>query len=153
MVIYEGIFFDEEVSNIIRVLEVESLEKSVKNLHCTFKYKPKYEEIFDVIVGKEFFVEIVGYGNDGENSGFEIVLPEELHKYYINYEGEDENILTIPHITVSLKEGAKAVNTKNLKFKPLGTPVKIKGTFGYYVREKGKEGVSFKPVGKPINKR
>lgn len=145
MLSYEGIFFEGETVNFIHSLEETTLEEINDRLHCTFKYHPSSEEIFNDIVGKTFEVYLIGYANDGINSGFEILLPEELKKYYINFDEENPSVLKIPHITASLKEGAKASNTKKLKFNRLEKPVKIKGRFGYWIKENGKEYLSYEP--------
>ncbi|MBR3890928.1 MAG: hypothetical protein IKJ30_02490 [Bacilli bacterium] len=152
MVSYEGIFFDGEAVDFIHSLEENRLERVNNILHCTFKYKPSDKEIFDDIVGKNFDIYIVGYGNDGMNSGFEVVLPSELMKYYINFDENNPDVIKIPHITASLSEGAKAVNTKNLIFKRLEKPIKITGRFGYWIKEDGKEFLSYEPY-KRKNKR
>ena len=55
-------------------------------------------------------------------------------------------MLKIPHITVSISKNAKAVNTKNLKFVPLEKPVKVIGTFGYWVKADAQEFLSFEPI-------
>ena len=145
MVLYEGLFFEGKEAEIIHSLEEKQLDYVNDELHCTFKYKPIGKEIFNEIVGKSFDIYIVGYASDGMNSGFEVVIPEELKKYYINYEDEEAGILKVPHITASLSKGAKAVNTKNLKFKKLSKPVKITGRFGCWVKENNKEYLSYKP--------
>ena len=152
MVSYEGIFFDGEAVDFIHSLEENRLERVNNILHCTFKYKPSDKEIFDDIVGKNFDIYIVGYGNDGMNSGFEVVLPSELMKYYINFDENNPDVIKIPHITASLSEGAKAVNTKNLIFKRLEKPIKITGRFGYWIKEDDKEFLSYEPY-KRKNKR
>lgn len=54
-----------------------------------------------------------------------------LKKYYINFYYKNPEVLSMPHITTSLAKGAKAVNTKNLKFEPLEEPIKVVGKFGY----------------------
>ena len=150
-IMYEGIFFSGEEAEKIKSLDTNKLSRVNGRLHCTFKYKPKHEEIFDEIVGKQYEVEIVGYGNDCQNSGFSVILPKELKKYYINYDEQNIESLKIPHITVSLAENAKAANTKNLDFKKLERPIRVTGTFGYCIRDKGKERISFNPY--KINKR
>lgn len=132
MVKYEGLFFDKESIDIIKSLEKNKLEFINDEIHCTFKYKPNNNEIFNDIVGKEFEVYLVGYGSDGMNSGFEIELPKELLKYYINYE-EDGSKLKIPHITASISKDAKSNNTKNLKFIPLPRKYKVKCKFGFSI--------------------
>ena len=145
MLHYEGIFFDEESVNIIHSLETEQLARINDEIHCTFKYKPKDDEIFNEIVGKNFELYLVGYANDDNNSGFEILLPQELLPYYINYDEENPEVLKIPHITASLSENAIASNTKNLKFVPLEHPVKVTGKFGFWIKSGTEEYVSYEP--------
>ena len=141
MLNYEGIFLDEKSIELIRLIEENKLELTNDQLHCTFKYKPNRGEIFNDIVGKEFELYLVGYGNDGMNSGFEVVLPEELNEYYINY--DNNNNLKVPHITTSLSKGAKAVNTANLEFKKLKKPIKVTGKFGYWLIDEKDAYISF----------
>ena len=145
MLSYEGIFFDEESINIIHSLESSKLEKVNDEIHCTFKYHPSDDEIFNELVGKTFEVFLIGYGNNGENSGFCIALPDDLKPYYINFNEEE---LIIPHITASLNQNAKASNTKKLTFKPFETPVKIKGKFGFWIKKENEEYLSFEPYNK-----
>lgn len=72
MVSYEGIFFLEDTADFIHSLEKNRLPIINNELHCTFKYHPSEDEIFDELIGKEFEVLIVGYANDGNNSEFEV---------------------------------------------------------------------------------
>lgn len=145
MLSYEGIFFEGEALDVIYSLEERNLGCFNDEIHCTFKYHPNDKEIFNQIVGKSFDIYIIGYGNDGKNSGFSLLLPDELKQYYINFDENDPSMLKIPHITVSLSEGAKASNTKNLKFKKLKKPVKVTGRFGFWIKEEDKEYLSYKP--------
>ncbi len=148
MLSYEGIFFEADVVELIHSLETEKLSKVNDEIHCTFKYHPNEEEVFDELVGKSFEVFLIGYGNDGMNSGFQISLPDELIPYYINYDEQNPDILKVPHITASLSEGAKASSTKNLDFKPLKKPIRIIGKFGYWIKDKNGEYVSYEPISK-----
>ena len=145
MLSYEGLFFDEEAIKIIKSLEKKKLPIINDVIHCTFKYHPLEEEIFNELVGKEFEIELIGYGCDGKNSGFSLKLPDELLKYYINYEEKNPRKIKIPHITTSLAENAKAENTKNLKFIPLENPTKITGKFGYWIKNQSNEYIIFEP--------
>ena len=116
MIIYEGIFFDEETTEFIRSLEEKPLPVLSEDVHCTFKFKPKNDEIFN-----------------GNNSWFKIQLPEDMMKYYINYDEKRPGKLKVPHITTSLGFGATPMNTKDLDFQPLDKEYKIKGQFGFWV--------------------
>lgn len=73
--LYEGLFFNEKEKEIIKSLEPKPLKNVVEEPHITFKFKPTKEEIYNQIAGSEFEIEIVGYGNDGKNSGFQVNLP------------------------------------------------------------------------------
>ena len=144
MVHYEGIFFeDEEALKTIFKLEKKHLPIIHDKIHCTFKYNPNDNEIFDNIVGNTYEINLISYGCDNENSGFEIELPEELLSYYINYDEDNPQKLKKSHITTSISETAKAKNTKNLNFKPLDKPYTIKGKFGYWIEDGKKEYVSY----------
>lgn len=131
MVKYEGLFFDKETENLLLSLDKERLEVGIDVLHCTFKYLPNEEEIFNDIVGKYYFIEVVGYGYDKDNSGFCVRLPDELIKYYINNDGED----ILPHITCSLSLNGESENTKNLVFSYFDEPIKVRCRFGYYIKD------------------
>ncbi len=143
MLSYEGIFFDSATEEFIHSLENPKLPVINDEIHCTFKYHPLSEEIFDELVGKEIEVLIVGYGNDGQNSGFEIQLPNDIMPYYINYDEDHPGKLQKPHITASLGIGAKASKTKDLKFKKLDVSYKVNGTFGYWIKNDNEEYKSF----------
>ena len=74
MLSYEGLFFGEEMVKLIHSLETNQLENVNDELHCTFKYHPSENEIFDDIVGKTFEVYLIGYANDGNNMDPSIVF-------------------------------------------------------------------------------
>lgn len=135
MVHYEGIFFNKETSDYISSLDQNKLPVINDEIHCTFKSKPTNDELFDEILGQEITIELIGYGSDGKNSGFEIKLPEKYQKYYINYEEEDPTKLKTPHITTSITADSKAYLTKNLKFNPLENPIQVTGKFAYWIKE------------------
>ena len=143
MLSYEGIFFDSTTEEFIHSLENPKLPVINDEIHCTFKYHPHIEEIFDELVGKEIEVLIVGYGNDGQNSGFEIQLPNDIMPYYINFDEDHPGKLKKPHITASLAIGAKASKTKDLKFEKLDVSYKVNGTFGYWIKNDNEEYKSF----------
>lgn len=144
MVHYEGIFFDKKTQDYISSLDQNQLPIINDEIHCTFKSKPTNDELFDELLGLEITIELVGYGSDGKNSGFEIKIPDQYQKYCINYDEEKPNKLKTPHITTSITEDSKAYLTKNLTFKPLDKPIKVTGKFAYWIKEEdGKEYLSF----------
>ena len=138
MLSYEGIFFDKKTVDIIKKMEEHPLPISNDEMHCTFKYKPSKSEIFDELVGQEISVIITGYGCDGKNSGFEVMLPPEVTPYYINYDEDKPGRLKPPHITVAYAEGSTPAHTKDLEFINFSRPIVITGRFGYWIKENGK---------------
>lgn len=145
MLSYEGIFFERETADLIHSLEKEKLPNVNDELHCTFKYHPQGDEIFDELVGEEIEVILIGYGHNERVSSFEIELPKELLKYYINYDERNREILHIPHITASLNDNVKAEESKYLIYEPLERPYRVKGKFGYWIKDEDKEYVSYDP--------
>ena len=146
MVKYQGIFFEGEAADLIRSAEGVHLPVVNDEYHCTFKYRPSDAEIFDAVAGKEIEVLLVGYACDGKNSGFEIVLPFDVEKYYTNY--DSEGMLKTPHITTSLTPDARAVDTANLNFRPLPKPIAVTGRFGYWVEKDDMKFISYEPYKK-----
>lgn len=51
MLSYEGIFFEGDTIELIHSLETEKLARVNDEIHCTFKYHPNNDEIFNEIVG------------------------------------------------------------------------------------------------------
>ena len=139
MLKYEAIFLDDESLKLIHQLETKKLDRINDEIHLTLKYRPNKNEIFNDVVGEYFEMYLIGYGNDNQNSGFEIELSDNLKNYYINYDEENPSILKKPHITASLSEEAEAVNTKNLDFQTLPSKYKIKGRLGFWIEEDDKE--------------
>ena len=75
MLKYEGLFFEDDMFNLIKSLEENKLDviNDINDiLHCTFKYHPNSNEIFNDIVGKSFDIYLIGYGSNNQNSDFEI---------------------------------------------------------------------------------
>jgi hypothetical protein len=144
MINYEGIFFEGKDLETILLLEKTKLDIINDVIHCTFRYKPTDVEASNEIVGQYFDVTLVGYACDDKNSGFIVLLDEKVAKYYKN-ENSDSKIVP-PHITCSISENSKASATANLTFALLEKPTKVKGRYGYYIKnEDGKAYVSYEP--------
>lgn len=143
MLSYEGIFFDEKITKSIQSLELLPLSQKNSQIHCVFKKNPEQREIFNEIVGKQFDIYFIGYGNNGKNSGFQIAFPGILSSFYLDYD-EEKQCLQIPQIIVSHAKGNNN-NEKQLTFYPIKKPIKITGRFGYWMIDHGKEYVSYEP--------
>lgn len=142
MISYEGLFFEEESVKLIHSLDTNKLEKANDEIHCTFRYHPSEKEIFNELVGQTFEVTLTSYGNNNKNAGFLISLPEELIPFYINYES-DQKTLRVPHITSSISSNAIPSETKNLDFKPLSRQYKVKGKFGFCIKDNRGKYISY----------
>ena len=158
-VVYQAIFINPE--DIAKLIEKqgEKLPREIKDMHCTFKFQPSEEEIkkFSKLLGKALSLKIVGYCSDGKNSGYEVELTPEQNEAYTNFHSVDTEspiptvAKTTPHITVSMEEGAKAVDTGMLPFSKEGfEPFIVHGKAGFFTsRTKDKERISeiiFEPV-------
>lgn len=120
---YTGCFFaPESLKNSLENYTRQKLIKEIANPHVTFAYRP--EEVPAMLFGQRVTIRAIGYGCDGENEALQVEfvnLPDGLKPYI----GDT----AIPHITLSLSETAKAVNSRCLDFKPI-KPFLLVGVFG-----------------------
>ncbi|MBQ3194773.1 MAG: hypothetical protein IJB59_14525 [Oscillospiraceae bacterium] len=120
---YIGCFFEPELlKRSLENYERQKLSKEISYPHVTFAYRP--EEIPAMLFGQRVTVRAIGYSCNGENEALlvEFVnLPESLKAYTKN--------IAVPHITLSIAESAKAVNSYKLDFKPIA-PFSLVGVFG-----------------------
>lgn len=123
-VIYQGLFMDNQSADLLTLAEFgENLPINQSDKHITFELNPKKhfpEELHDIT----YKVVVTGYGNNGENAGFEVELPEALLPYY---KGADK-----VHITTSLSPTASAKNTGKLEFEGI-EPFYVFARLGYFV--------------------
>ena len=125
---YIGVFIpNEEIYE--KVTEIgERLSKLIKYPHVTFKYKP--DAVNESLFGEEIEIKIIGYGNDGINEGLKVELYTTNH----NLQSMIDEI-EVPHITLSISDDGKAVNTRFLCFKDI-EPFTIIGKFSGYMKDK-----------------
>lgn len=109
-----GIFIDESFEG--------TLDHEIERQHITFGFKVTPPA--DIDWNAEYPITVTGYGNDGINEGYCCDLPSELEQLYHGAE--------IPHITVSVAENGKPVDTQFLDFESLNESFIIYGKFGYY---------------------
>lgn len=110
--IYWGIFFSNEFLTL--------LENEIQFPHVTFGFRI---EMPDYILGQECTVNVIGYGLDDKNEALLVELPEEVLDIY---SGSNK-----PHITLSVANDGKPVNSGNLEFMEIN-PWKLSGVFGYF---------------------
>ena len=126
---YIGIFFNyEELHNKIKMIG-NRLERRIINPHVTFMYKP--DTVDESLFGEKVKIKIIAYGNNGDNEGFKVELftsNKHLQKMINN--------IPVPHVTISISDTGKAVNTRFLDFVPLNNSIEIEGKFGGFVDAK-----------------
>lgn len=113
-----------ELFEKIRILKGKRLFRIIQNPHITFVYEP--EQVDESLFGQNIKVKIIAYGNDGHNEGVKVELSSdspEIKKMAAQIE--------VPHITLSVSENGKSINTKYIEFKPI-EPISILGKFGGY---------------------
>ncbi len=115
------------MEELVKLQGEGALTKVIPNMHITFLHGT-LKPFPSMLMGKEIPIAITGYASDGKNSGFSVLLPPQLNEYY-----ENPNP---PHITVSLGEDGRAVDTGLLHFTPLEKVINITGKLGYCVYHK-----------------
>ena len=116
--IYWGLFLGDDYLG----LQCPKLENVIVHRHVTFGFKVPCPE---KLVGTTWTVKFTGrYGNDGKNEAYEVEIPEELVPYYENN--------AVPHLTVSVSEDGRPVDSANLEFEPIYEPFELEMTIGYF---------------------
>ena len=113
MPIYWGVFLERDMPC--------ALPTQVRNQHVTFGFRA--EPPAGIPWGEEVNVEIVGYGNDGQNEGYLVVLTSEQLSVYDG--------APYAHITIGLN-GGKPKDTWKLHFEDI-KPRTVKGRWGKFL--------------------
>lgn len=116
--------FPADDESLSLLSEVATLDKRVEFPHVTFGYKIPVPDGIDW--NETYWVDVIGYGNDGDNEGYQASFPGLLDEFYF---GAD-----VPHITLSTSNGGSPVDTAFIKFKAIREPFSIPMKFGYYCR-------------------
>ena len=102
-VIYEGFFIMDKINS--------KLAKDIEFKHITTEFRPT--KTHEHLYGTMATFAITGYANDSINEGCSVTLKscdnDELVDLFNN--------ISVPHITLSVSNEGKPVNTKNLNFK------------------------------------
>ena len=123
--IYCGVFIDKDSARTLSEAQKVKLSKPIQNMHCTFVFRPsRADEIaFNNAIGTYTKLKVIAYGNSGENSGFMVEIPDNLKHLYKGCAN--------PHITVSIADNGRAVNTGYIDFNAI-EPFYVCGTLGIY---------------------
>ena len=122
------LFATEDFYKKVKKYRKNPLEQQIEIPHITFSYKP--DKVDESLFGTAVRVWITGYGNDGRNEGLKVKL--ECEDPVLQKMAEQ---IKIPHITLAVSKGEKAVNTSRLKFEPV-EPMELESFFGGCTEEK-----------------
>lgn len=101
------------------------LDRIIDFPHVTLLFRPEdpREEIF----GVEVLIEVYAYGNNARNEGLAVNVVSDNAVINELLQG-----VQVPHITVSVAEDAKPVDTARIKFKRTA-PFILRGVYGGYL--------------------
>ncbi len=124
-VIYTGAFVDSK--DLERKLEEYGVERTklwrqIQDTHVTFQFRPK--EVDETLFGLPVDIRVIGYGVNPQNEGLLVEVTcanETVQKLCDKVE--------VPHITLSVSEDGKPVNTRYVGFAPIKTPFIIRGVY------------------------
>ena len=120
---FTGCFVDpQEFWNKIKKIRTSPLRIAVPIPHVTFAYRPAF--IDESLFGIPMTITITGYGCDGQNEAVKVKVKSDNPKLEKMIQA-----IAVPHITISLSEGAEAVNSRGLDFKPV-QHVTLQGVYG-----------------------
>ena len=106
-----------------------TLARRIEHPHVTTSFRPSPEQLNIDQLGSSARIIATGYGNDGKNEGL-----------LVRIEADDPAIqqacdaIPVPHITLSIAEGAQAKDTASLDFHPLDEPIELNGNYGLFVQ-------------------
>lgn len=139
-IIYTGLFADP---NELYSSFPPHLSHKIRDPHVTVSYRPEANKVFLDALGSKAKIHAVGYGNNGVNEGLLVEVTAEnptIQKTLEERVAPDHRtgeLNKVPmHITLSIAEGAEAVNTKYLDFMPLDNPIDLTASFMLF----GKDG-------------
>lgn len=136
--IYTGVFFDSsELDKLFMTyFGKEKLSNVIENPHVVFTYKPGMVD--PKLLGVPVKFKVVGYANDGKNQGLQVAEPIiSVNNSISTYNSLLTEYYAVGnhHITVSISEDGKAIDTGKLRFEPISTPFEIVGKYGVFTDE------------------
>ncbi len=120
---YTGCFFDpDDLEKRLSYISRRPLSRSILVPHVTVQFRP--ECVDDSLFGLEVRVRIKGYGRDENNEGVLVELSAQNPQLM-----EHLQAIAVPHITLSISNIGKPVNTRNLHFEAV-QEVELTGKYG-----------------------
>ena len=125
--IYTGVFFDaaELSEKFAKYVGEETLSNIIKNPHVTFTFRPS--SVDTSLLGKPVCFTVTGYACDGKNQGLHV----EVSLIHAGLSSEYQTVKH-PHITISVSEDGRPVDTGKLCFTPLSESFDITGKYGVF---------------------
>lgn len=137
-IIYAGLFIDPDS---LYDKFPPNLSHRIRDPHVTTAYRPSADKVFLNSLGSSAKIRAIAYGNNGENEGLLVEVSASdptIQKTLVERVAPDRTgeVKTVPmHITLSIAEGAEAVNTKYLDYKPLETPLELTGNYKLFRKD------------------
>lgn len=128
--IYNAVFIDD-VEKLYRLFPAK-LSKKIDCPHMTVKFVARTGEAFHPeLYGSSVDLVVTGYACDGKNEGL-LVDPWADDPHMQRLCGE----ITVPHVTLSVADSGKPVDTAKLDFMPVASEKEIvlRGTYGAYTK-------------------
>lgn len=129
-VVYTGVFVDsKDLTHKLSMHGVKrtKLWREILNTHVTFQYRP--ETVDESLFGSPVDIRVVGYGVNSQNEGLlvEVICAnKEVQKLCEQ--------VAVPHITLSVSEDGKPVNTRYVDFVRIENPFVIQGVYNAFCK-------------------
>lgn len=129
-VVYTGVFVDsKDLTHKLSMHGVKrtKLWREIPNTHVTFQYRP--ETVDESLFGSPVDIRVVGYGANSQNEGLlvEVICAnKEVQKLCEQ--------VAVPHITLSVSEDGKPVNTRYVDFVRIENPFVIQGVYNAFCK-------------------
>lgn len=129
-VVYTGVFVDsKDLTHKLSMHGVKrtKLWREIPNTHVTFQYRP--ETVDESLFGSPVDIRVVGYGVNSQNEGLlvEVICAnKEVQKLCEQ--------VAVPHITLSVSEDGKPVNTRYVDFVRIENPFVIQGVYNAFCK-------------------
>lgn len=132
---YVGWFLDGGADAVGRIrdglrslgIDAEGLGKDIACPHVTLSYMP--DDAMEGLFGARARLVVTAYGSDGRNEGVKVAIVDDGAPAELRDAGA---AVPVPHITLSIAKGARAVDTAKLEFRDLPRPLEIGATYGGY---------------------
>lgn len=130
-VIYTAAFVNaKELDQLLREHGVQrmKLDREIRDTHVTFQFRP--QTVDESLFGSPVDIRVVGYGVNSQNEGLLVEIfchNEKVQEIFCEH-------VELPHITLSVSEDGKPVNTRYVDFVQIEDPFTIQGVYDAFRR-------------------